>query len=231
MDFLTYDRLYRQHRAAENPKLDWSVTRQTIYNKIVLLKSAKSSEKKPGFRQQFKQKWQKPESNSQTRAVDQGSAGFIPWGYCYDFHNRGRFCPPDRACTYNHDCPHCGKGIHPAHICRFKPIKLQGYQEQSSYQQQQPRHYTQPQQQNTQGPQYTNSNANNNTPKPQSKPNNAYQNKWVVAVVVGLSQKRLHNQRFSRGFWCWLVWWWTTTMWKKFKVCRIAPGYNRATNF
>ena len=124
LDFLLYDRVYRQYRAAEQHKLDWSITRQTIYNRVVLSKAVKSQNK---FNNQSSQSFR---GNKQSNSIDNAntnstkyreqSAGFIPRGYCYSYHNQGQFCPNEKDCSYRHECPHCGRGVHPANSCKFR---------------------------------------------------------------------------------------------------------------
>ena len=45
LDFITYDKVYREHRSTEQSKLDWSVTRKSVYNWIVLNKMQKQNSK------------------------------------------------------------------------------------------------------------------------------------------------------------------------------------------
>ena len=117
--------MYRQHRAAEQVKLAWSVTRQVLYNHFLVSKS-KTNKFQPNKQQSQANGSQ---SNNVVKQSGPKSFGYVPHGYCFSFHNKGKDCPLKSDCPFRHECPNCLRGIHPAHSCRDK---MSGWKSQNT---------------------------------------------------------------------------------------------------
>ncbi len=112
-NWLEYDTEYRRERADEECKAPWSMSRQHLFNQLMLDKfnTIKNSGNYP------KSNGNVSNSNNAFKSGDKTNVGFVPRSYCFAFHNKGKFCPGN-GCTYNHECPNCHVGVHPAYTCK-----------------------------------------------------------------------------------------------------------------
>ena len=113
MNLVEYDRTYRYERSIESPKQSWSYGHQHILNKLMIDKisspTTKSSPKVTST------------ENKDFKMTAKSTVGFVPKGFCFEYHNKGKYCPPGKPCSFMHDCPKCGAGVHPAYTCNGIP--------------------------------------------------------------------------------------------------------------
>ena len=117
MDWLEYDKQYRWERSKESKVQDWSVIKQHVLNNILMDRVAK-----PQTFRGNKQSTTTSASTAKTQSQSKQSIGFVPKGFCFQYHNKGKYCPPGAQCTFRHDCPSYGAG-HPAYTCTQPPKK------------------------------------------------------------------------------------------------------------
>ena len=125
LDFISYDHIYRQHCAAEKVKLSWSVIRQVLDNHFLVSKS-KSNKIQQSKQHPSKSGSQNTQNNKQAGLK---SFAYVPKGYCFQYHNKGKECLLKSECPFRHDCPNCLHAVHPAHSCRDK---MSGWKSQAS---------------------------------------------------------------------------------------------------